>query len=158
MPHDPPESCCECEMEAFPSSLAYQRLATEHKAQAYQCSALLGQSVLGRLSAVTQYLAFSTSVKFSGPEPTVSPDLVHACISASTMARRSGRHSKLSAVVQVLFTARLASFVNFCFVQTGSTVISLVFRAFYAYSNTMFLLACRVPGMQQGILVKMICQ
>lgn len=69
-------------------------------------------------------------MKLSGPEPTVSPDLVHACISASTMARRSGRHSKVSAVVQVLFTARVTSFVNFCGVQTGSTVISLVFRAF----------------------------
>jgi len=92
--------------------------------------ALLGQSVLGRISAVTQHLAFSTSVSSSGPGPAVSPDLVHACISASTMARRSGRHSKLPAVVQVLFTARIISFVNFCFVQTGSTVISLVFRAF----------------------------
>jgi len=68
--------------------------------------ALLGQSVLGRISAVTQHLAFSTSVSSSGPGPAVSPDLVHACISASTMARRSGRHSKSSAVVQVHCAAR----------------------------------------------------
>ena len=70
----------------------------------FSVSALLGQSVLGRLSAVTQNLTFSTSVSSSGPA--VSPDLVHACISASTMARRSGRHNKSSAVVQVHCTAR----------------------------------------------------
>ncbi len=73
----------------------------------FSVSALLGQIVLDRPSVVTQHLTFSTSVSSSGPRSAVSPDLVHACISASTMARRSGRHSKLSASVQVHCTARI---------------------------------------------------
>lgn len=68
-------------------------------------SALLGQSVLGRLSVATQHLTFSTSVSSSGPCPAVSLGLVHACMSANIVARRSGRHSKSSAAVQVHCTA-----------------------------------------------------
>jgi len=49
------------------------------------------------------------------------------------------------------------SFVKFCFMQTRSAVISLVFRAFLCTEKIISLLACSVPGMQQGMLMKTIC-
>jgi len=74
------------------------------------------------------------------------------------MARRSGRHSKSSAVVQVHCTARTDKLREvLIYADALGSDQSGLSSSFYVQRNAISLLACRVPGMQQAMLMKMIC-